>query len=173
VWLLILSVGVGAGLLVTYWFSRSRHTGEVHVEKPSRHTQDIRDLQLMAEARFIELATQVTFTRMIPTEQGWLLDIRIDSRVAKETDALDMLLELLDELQKTKVVIAQAGAQVYSNALRDQLGRRIPNLLIARMQVSRTTLYNAEWQHVKHEDMPKVLDELWTNQALKQEEQQG
>ena len=87
----------------------------------------------MAEARFIELATQVTFTRMIPTEQGWLLDIRIDSRVAKETDALDMLLELLDELQKTKVVIAQAGAQVYSNALRDQLGRA-PRTCSSRMR---------------------------------------
>jgi hypothetical protein len=170
VWLLVLLVGICTGLLMTYWLTSSRQTSKAHIAGLSKQNEDVKGLQLIAEARFIELATKVTITQMTPTQQGWLIEIDIDSRVAKETDVLDLLLELLDELQRSQVKIAQAGAKVYSDALRDELGRRISNLLIARMQVSQPTLTDAEWQHVKHEHMPAVLDELWINPMLKPDE---
>lgn len=172
-WLGVSAACIACATFITFWLTCTRHEGDVLVMKPDKQTQDQRTLRAVAEAGFIELAIEVTYTQMTPTPAGWVLTLSMDGRVKEETDALEVLSALLHELQQTRVEIAAVEAEITTSALRDLWGRRIPRLTVARMRVNGTTLVGAEWRQVQHEHLPDVLDELWIHPALQQEKPQG
>jgi hypothetical protein len=162
----ILAVIGGGTLFMLKTFAGKPEQQKVAVEKPSADQVDRNKLLLIAHTRMAAKAGDVSFTKMQKTDQGWLLQIDACGKLGSMQEVLKAAQLLLGEVSRTGVDIAQVRTSLHSSALRDDFGRQLKDLLVAKMTFSKERFKKVRWDDILPTNIPKVADEFWMHQRL-------